>query len=116
MPGDYRRYTGIWQTIGKPFGAPGSVAVDTAARQYAQNDDHALLIVEREADAPVANAQAPLERAQLANVGRERIPNEAIERINDPSANGGSSRRRSRRAGGVTAYDHGSVKPGRDHA
>jgi len=93
---DYRRLPAIPQTNCKPFSRlarrlpsrRGSVAVGTAARQDAQDDDHALLVVEGEPDPPVADSQAPLECAQLANVGRERILNEAIERIDDASANG----------------------------
>jgi hypothetical protein len=67
--------------------SPVSVAVGAATRQDPQDEDDALVIVEGESDAPVADAQTPFERVQLANVSGERISDEPIKSVDDQTSN-----------------------------
>jgi hypothetical protein len=59
------------------------------------------LVVKAEADPPGADAQAPLHRVELTYVATAGSGDKAIEAIEDAALDRGSSRFRSRRAGGV---------------
>ena len=62
-----------------------SVSVGTAAGQYAEDVDHAGLVA-IEADAPVADPQAPLilDSGEPDHVTDRRVADEAVERLDDP--------------------------------
>lgn len=64
-----------------------SSIISPTTRQDPQNDDHLILVIEAEANAPVANAKAPLDRVELPNVATTRGGDEPIKGIENPALN-----------------------------
>lgn len=95
----------LWCSTRRSLPGPARVSrsaiVGATTGQYPQDDDHLVLVVEAEADPPVADAQAPLEGIELADVSGPRTGHKAVEAIKDAALNRRIEALRSRRAGGV---------------
>jgi hypothetical protein len=66
-------------------GLAPSAIVGPTARQYPQNDDDLVGIIEAEAHTPIADPQAPLDRIELPDVAASRSENEPVESIQYPT-------------------------------
>lgn len=64
-----------------------SAIVGPAAWQDPQNDNHPMLVVEAEADAPVTDPQPPLNRIELPNVATAWRSDEPVESVKYPALN-----------------------------
>lgn len=70
-----------------PARVSSSAIVGATTGQYPQDNDHLVLVVEAEADPPVAYAQAPLDGIELADVSGPWTGHEMIEPIENATLN-----------------------------